>query len=223
MAINSNILTEIDIPETYIDDLPKLKFYCQVIDDSFKCDPIRQMSWNLSSNLISFLWKPIIAAESCRNRDDITSYKQRYPELSQTSLDTCKIQYNRMFNHMVPRSEVAPSQHGPVSESGGGVIGVSPVSLGMDGGEIKKKRGRPRKYGPDGSVSAMALSPLPISSSGPFSSEFSSGKQGKPKGMEFKQSKKVGVDLFGDSVGTNFMPHIITVNAGEDITMKRQS
>ncbi|CAL5192548.1 unnamed protein product [Lathyrus oleraceus] len=122
--------------------------------------------------------------------------------------------------HMAPRSEVPPSQHGPVSESGGGAIGVSPVSLVMDGGAIKKKRGRPRKYGSDGSVSAVALSPLPISSSGPFSSEFSSGKQGKPKGMEFKQSKKVGGDPFGDSVGTNFMPHIITVNAGEDITMK---
>ncbi|XP_058739858.1 AT-hook motif nuclear-localized protein 7-like [Vicia villosa] len=122
--------------------------------------------------------------------------------------------------HMAPRSE-APSQHGAVSESGGGgVIGVSPVSLGMDGGTIKKKRGRPRKYGPDGSVSGVALSPLPISSSGPFSNEFSSGKQGRPKGMEFKQAKKVGVDPFGDSVGTNFMPHIITVNAGEDITMK---
>ncbi|WJX83240.1 hypothetical protein P8452_65914 [Trifolium repens] len=75
MAINSNILAQIDIPETYIDDLPKLKFYCQVIEDSFKCDPIRHMSWNLSSNFISLLWKPIIAAESCRKRDDIISCK----------------------------------------------------------------------------------------------------------------------------------------------------
>ncbi|KAK7295085.1 hypothetical protein RJT34_17988 [Clitoria ternatea] len=75
MAINSNVLAEIDIPETYIDDLPKLKFYCQVIEDSIKCDPIKQMSWNLSSNFISLLWKPLIAAESCRKRDDIVSYK----------------------------------------------------------------------------------------------------------------------------------------------------
>ncbi|ESW11836.1 hypothetical protein PHAVU_008G062600 [Phaseolus vulgaris] len=75
MAINSNVLAEIDIPENYIDDLPKLKFYCQVIEDSIKCDPIKQMSWNLSSNFISLLWKPIIAAESCRKRDDIVSIK----------------------------------------------------------------------------------------------------------------------------------------------------
>ncbi|BAT83618.1 hypothetical protein VIGAN_04079200 [Vigna angularis var. angularis] len=75
MAINSNVLAEIDIPENYIDNLPKLKFYCQVIEDSIKCDPIKQMSWNLSSNFISLLWKPIIAAETCRKRDDIVSIK----------------------------------------------------------------------------------------------------------------------------------------------------
>ncbi|XP_045798623.1 AT-hook motif nuclear-localized protein 7-like [Trifolium pratense] len=121
--------------------------------------------------------------------------------------------------HMAPRSE-APTQHGAVPESGSGAIGVSPVNVGLDGGTIKKKRGRPRKYGPDGSVAAVALSPLPISSSAAFVNEFSTAKQGKPKGMEFKQSKKGGVDPLGDSVGTNFMPHIITVNAGEDITMK---
>ncbi|KAL5078617.1 hypothetical protein RYX36_007038 [Vicia faba] len=85
----------------------------------------------------------------------------------------------------------------------------------MDGGSIKKKRGRPWKYVSDGSVAGVALSPLQISSLGPFSSEFSSGKQQKPNRMEFKHAKKVGVNPFGDSVGTNFMPHIIIVNAGE--------
>ncbi|XP_020219451.1 AT-hook motif nuclear-localized protein 1 [Cajanus cajan] len=120
---------------------------------------------------------------------------------------------------MAPRSEV-PSQGGPVPpEAATGTMGVSPVSVGLDGTAVKKKRGRPRKYGPDGSVT-MALSPMPISSSAPFSNDFSSGKRGKPRGMEYKLQKKFGVDHFGDSIGTNFMPHIITVNAGEDITMK---
>ncbi|KAL2330452.1 hypothetical protein Fmac_018033 [Flemingia macrophylla] len=120
--------------------------------------------------------------------------------------------------HMTPRSE-APIQGGLVPDAAAGAIGVSPVSVGLDGTTVKKKRGRPRKYGPDGSVT-MALSPMPISSSAPFSNDFSSGKQRRPRGMEYKLHKKVGVDYFGDSVGTNFMPHIITVNAGEDITMK---
>ncbi|KAL5143816.1 Rop guanine nucleotide exchange factor 3 [Glycine soja] len=75
MAINSSVLAEIDIPEKYIDNLPKLRFYCQVTEDSIKCDPIKQMSWNFSSNFISLLWKLIIAAESCRKRDDIVSIK----------------------------------------------------------------------------------------------------------------------------------------------------
>ncbi|KAG5053780.1 hypothetical protein GLYMA_03G023500v4 [Glycine max] len=128
--------------------------------------------------------------------------------------------------HVAPRSEAPNQVHVP--DGGGGAaataapVGVSPVSVGLDG-TVKKKRGRPRKYGPDGSVT-MALSPMPISSSAPPSNDFSSGKRGKMRGMDYKPSKKVGLDYIGDlnvcSDGTNFMPHIITVNAGEDITMK---
>ncbi|XP_061371041.1 AT-hook motif nuclear-localized protein 1-like [Gastrolobium bilobum] len=126
--------------------------------------------------------------------------------------------------HVAPRSE-APNQVHVPEAAAAAAVGVSPVSVGLDGTAVKKKRGRPRKYGPDGSVT-MALSPLPISSSAPPSNDFSTGKRGKPRGMEYKQSKKVGLDhhnlgdLTACSDGTNFMPHIITVNAGEDITMK---
>ena len=100
--------------------------------------------------------------------------------------------------HVAPRSE-APSQGAIVSEATtGAIVGVSPVSVGLDGTSVKKKRGRPRKYGPDGSVS-MALSPMPISSSAPFSNDFSSsGKRAKPRGMEYKLPKKFGVDQLGN-------------------------
>ncbi|KAE9604537.1 putative PRONE domain-containing protein [Lupinus albus] len=84
MAINSNVLAEIDIPETYVENLPKLKFYCQVSEDFIKCDPIKLMSWDLSSNFISFLLKPIIAAEACRKRDDIISNKNGRSSLGDT-------------------------------------------------------------------------------------------------------------------------------------------
>ncbi|XP_057455337.1 AT-hook motif nuclear-localized protein 1-like [Lotus japonicus] len=127
--------------------------------------------------------------------------------------------------HVAPRSEAPNQVHVPAPASAGTAAAIvgSPVSVGLDV-TIKKKRGRPRKYGPDGPVS-MALSPLPISSSVPPSNDYSSGKRGKPRGMEYKQSKKIGLDHhLGDlnacSDGTSFMPHIITVNAGEDITMK---
>ncbi|XP_024019025.1 AT-hook motif nuclear-localized protein 1 [Morus notabilis] len=121
---------------------------------------------------------------------------------------------------------VAPRMENPGQPAGGDPITPSPVSAGLAANTGKKKRGRPRKYGPDGTVT-MALSPMPISSSAPPSGEFSSGKRGKARssGFEYKQHKKVGLDHFSGewnscSLGTNFMPHIITVNAGEDVTMK---
>ncbi|KAK1438690.1 hypothetical protein QVD17_04500 [Tagetes erecta] len=100
-------------------------------------------------------------------------------------------------------------------------LGVMPLSM-------KKKRGRPRKYGPDGSVT-QALSPKPISSaaSSPVI-DFSSGKRAKIRlpsaGKHHQHSPKIGMESLGDwfscSVGANFTPHIINVNAGEDVTMK---
>jgi len=62
--------------------------------------------------------------------------------------------------HVAPRSEAPPQ--GTVSPAGV----MTPASAGIPGIMEKKKRGRPRKYGPDGSVS-RALSPTPISSSAP--------------------------------------------------------
>ncbi|CAK7355752.1 unnamed protein product [Dovyalis caffra] len=141
---------------------------------------------------------------------------------------------------------------------------------------VKKKRGRPRKYGPDGSVT-MALSPKPISSAAPALSppviDFSAEKQKKIKPvskakyelqnlvtythalqveeplttvaenfcLEIEESPNIytgaqvipAIDSWdfllliqfvsewvACSVGANFTPHIITVNAGEDVTMK---
>ncbi|KAE9600889.1 hypothetical protein Lal_00011379 [Lupinus albus] len=128
--------------------------------------------------------------------------------------------------HVAPRSEAPNQVHAPdaAATAAATAFVVSPVSVGLDGTAVKKKRGRPRKYGPDGSVTTTALSPMPISSSGLHSNDFSSGKRGKLWGMEYKQSKKVGLDHPGDfnaySHGTNFMTHVITVNAGKDITME---
>ncbi|KAF7813306.1 AT-hook motif nuclear-localized protein 6-like [Senna tora] len=58
------------------------------------------------------------------------------------------------------------------------------------GTEFKKKRGRPRKYGPDGSM-ALALSPMPISSSIPLTGDFSGWKRGRGRPTEsIKKSYK---------------------------------
>ncbi|VVB12022.1 unnamed protein product [Arabis nemorensis] len=100
---------------------------------------------------------------------------------------------------------------------------------GFSSGPMKKKRGRPRKYGHDGAT--VALSPNPISSAAPTTShviDFSaSEKRNKVKPATTSSSfvkTKYQVENLGEwapsSTGANFTPHIITVNAGEDVTKK---
>ncbi|KAJ8553096.1 hypothetical protein K7X08_020489 [Anisodus acutangulus] len=137
--------------------------------------------------------------------------------------------------HVAPRTTENPSQF---SGSAPQIMVISPTPATVGGGAavasgggvamvavVKKKRGRPRKYGPDG-----ALSPKPTSSAGPVGPspviDFSV-KRGKirPVGWVSKpHMPKLDVENSGEwiscSVGANFTPHIITVNTGEDVTMK---
>ncbi|KAK0596778.1 hypothetical protein LWI29_018948 [Acer saccharum] len=92
------------------------------------------------------------------------------------------------------------------------------------GTEGKKKRGRPRKYGPDGTV-AMPLSPMPISASIPMTGEYSAWKRGRGRPVDStKKSPKLEYDSPAEKisffVGANFTPHVLAINAGEDVTMK---
>lgn len=120
-----------------------------------------------------------------------------------------------------PAMAVGPVLSAPPAVAVEQGIVAMPVANGVaPGTEMKKKRGRPRKYGPDG----KPLSPMPISASIPLTGE------------TWKPSKGVSVDLFKKkkhklefgspgsqvpySVGANFTPHMITVNAGEDVSMK---
>ncbi|KAE8730710.1 AT-hook motif nuclear-localized protein 1 [Hibiscus syriacus] len=127
--------------------------------------------------------------------------------------------------HIAPRSENSTQNPTPGSASPKQAAqpGV-PLPVSVAGMPEKKKRGRPRKYGPDGSVT-KALSPKPISTAAPPSViDFSAVKRGKVKyPTSFSKSKKE-LENLGEwvacSVGANFTPHIITVNSGEDITMK---
>lgn len=122
--------------------------------------------------------------------------------------------------HVAPRSE-APPQPG-VSQAGV----LIPASAGMPGMMEKKKRGRPRKYGPDGNVT-KALSPMPISSSAPPAvGSYPVAKRGRGKAAASvaKMQPKFDMVSMGEGVGrtdgANFTPHVITVNVGEDVTAK---
>ncbi|XP_039683377.1 rop guanine nucleotide exchange factor 3 isoform X2 [Medicago truncatula] len=138
MAINSNILADIDIPETYIDDLPQSgrgnlgdtiyqymytvdKFSPERLLDCLKlssehealdladrvessmytwrrkaCLSHSKSSWKEVKDLMDDTdWKDKNYILADRAEALLFSLKQRYPELSQTSLDACKIQYNK--------------------------------------------------------------------------------------------------------------------------------
>ncbi|CAH8305999.1 unnamed protein product [Eruca vesicaria subsp. sativa] len=107
-----------------------------------------------------------------------------------------------------------------------------------------KKRGRPRKYNPDGSL-AVTYSPMPISSSVSLTTAFAPPQRGRGRGrgrergrgrveppninnnnnwlrnpqmFEFNNTSPVAAT--SEVVGSSFTPHVLTVNAGEDVTMK---
>lgn len=125
-----------------------------------------------------------------------------------------------------------------------GPPGFSPVSGGIPTSLVKKKRGRPRKYGPDGVAAGGGetgglLSPLPISASAPPASggysEIKFGEvEGTGGGFVAEKKKKLkmnsesklkssygSTDLGGKiSSGGSFTPHMVTVNPGEDVTSK---
>ncbi|XP_009382370.2 AT-hook motif nuclear-localized protein 9 isoform X1 [Musa acuminata AAA Group] len=122
-------------------------------------------------------------------------------------------------------SPPAASLHG----GGGGGLGEGASQTEP----VKRKRGRPRKYGPDGSV-ALALSP--ISSSAPPSatvigSETASGAgaptlkrgRGRPPGTGRKQQLASLGEWVVGSAGMGFTPHVITIAIGEDIAAKIMS
>ncbi|GJN26589.1 hypothetical protein PR202_gb14532 [Eleusine coracana subsp. coracana] len=82
---------------------------------------------------------------------------------------------------------------------------------------VKKKRGRPRKYGPDGTVGMGLKSAASADSGGGGGSN--SNPDGKRRGRPPGSGKKKQLDALGSS-GTSFTPHIITVKPNEDVASK---
>lgn len=109
-----------------------------------------------------------------------------------------------------------PGMPQPVSGSGGALV----VSVSGSGGElVKKKRGRPRKYGPDGTMGSAVKTEAGGQSGGAGSNSNPDGKRrGRPPGS----GKKKQLDALG-SAGTSFTPHIITVKPNEDVASKIMS
>lgn len=80
----------------------------------------------------------------------------------------------------------------------------------------KKKRGRPRKYGPDGTMALALCSTTSTSECNNASlSETNVKRPGRPPGF----GKKQQLEALGTS-GMSFTPHVIIVKAGEDVASK---
>ncbi|KAL5552084.1 hypothetical protein UlMin_002260 [Ulmus minor] len=86
---------------------------------------------------------------------------------------------------------------------------------------VKKKRGRPRKYGPDAPVSLRLSSMSAPPNLNPGSASPSSKRgRGRPPGTGRKQQLAALGDWMNNSAGLAFAPHVIIVDAGEDIVAK---
>uniref|UniRef100_A0ACD5THW3 Uncharacterized protein n=1 Tax=Avena sativa TaxID=4498 RepID=A0ACD5THW3_AVESA len=120
----------------------------------------------------------------------------------------------------------APQPYATVPPPGSNALGMGEL--------MRKKRGRPRKYAPDGSM-ALALAPLSSASGGAptpppgqqqqhgFSissppSDPNAKRRGRPPGS----GKKKQFEALG-SWGISFTPHILSVKAGEDVASKIMS
>ncbi|KAI3432122.1 AT-hook motif nuclear-localized protein [Psidium guajava] len=129
------------------------------------------------------------------------------------------------FRVTPPGSERPGQVDGPTMVAAPPALTVTPVSTATLSTEVKKKRGRPRKYGPDG----LALSPMPISASIPLTGEYSAWQRGRGRRPidSVKKKHKFDFESPGEKiayfVGANFSPHVLTVNPGEDVTMKVMS
>ncbi|KAL5215278.1 hypothetical protein ABZP36_004430 [Zizania latifolia] len=101
--------------------------------------------------------------------------------------------------------------------------GGGATAAGGSGGElVKKKRGRPRKYGPDGNI-GLGLKPAAAAGAEAGGQSGGAGSNsnpdGKRRGRAPGSGKKKQLDALGSS-GSSFTPHIITVKPNEDVASK---
>ncbi|KAL3514895.1 hypothetical protein ACH5RR_027612 [Cinchona calisaya] len=154
---------------------------------------------------------------------------------------------NNVFKSPLSASSPPPYPAPPAAADG-----LLPNNANLISGEaVKRKRGRPRKYGPDGSIAmplappaaAITPPPAPVTTTiSPLGGDFSpssvhqppsvaapppsgtpsSSMKKKARGRPPGSGKRQKVEAFG-SAGVGFTPHVITVKAGEDVSAKIMS
>eukprot|EP00249_Psilotum_nudum_P021451 c28110_g1_i1 orf=488-1669(+) len=119
-------------------------------------------------------------------------------------------------------SNLNPSPFLPDMSAG---IASHPMSASMGMGiernePTKRKRGRPRKYGPDGII---ALAAVPLSTATMSVTPSQKRGRGRPPGSGRKQQLAAIGGWLAGSAGAGFTPHVITVAAGEDVAARIMS
>ncbi|XP_043697954.1 AT-hook motif nuclear-localized protein 14-like [Telopea speciosissima] len=107
------------------------------------------------------------------------------------------------------------------------VTGRAPVSACTPPETVKRKRGRPRKYGtPDAPASATpsasSAKKVSVTSDSSLPLSPSSSSPHKKEQLSASSPKKAQLVALGDA-GQGFTPHVITVAAGEDVAQKIMS
>lgn len=100
-----------------------------------------------------------------------------------------------------------------------GSIGAS--SSLPQGEPVRRKRGRPRKYGAQGAMS-LALTPPPSTQAMSLNPTQKRGR-GRPPGSGRKQQFASFGGWLSNTAGIGFTPHVIMIAVGEDITTKIMS
>ncbi|XP_030454070.1 AT-hook motif nuclear-localized protein 5 [Syzygium oleosum] len=130
--------------------------------------------------------------------------------------------------HVQAQSNVRSSLGGPVYAAEPSNANFSHgINMGMSSAmpssePVKKKRGRPRKYGPDGKVplGLLPMSATPSNASSGSLTESQKRARGRPPGSGRKQRLAATGEWMNSSAGIAFAPHVITVGPGEDVAAK---
>ncbi|BAU00349.1 hypothetical protein LR48_Vigan06g020800 [Vigna angularis] len=117
---------------------------------------------------------------------------------------------NNHHHHHNPPPPPPPPE--PLNDNHSCEAALKPCALGVGSSESsKKKRGRPRKYSPDGNIALGLVPNYPAASSAESPAK---KHRGRPPGSGKKQMDALGIS------GTGFTPHVISAEAGEDIGAK---
>ncbi|EOA27415.1 hypothetical protein CARUB_v10023550mg [Capsella rubella] len=124
------------------------------------------------------------------------------------------------------RSASPPQQY---QQPGENPVLTMNMNMNMPGGEpgvmagsepVKKRRGRPRKYGPESGEMSLGLVPgAPSFTVSQPSNSSGGGGEKKMRGRPPGSGNKHKLQALG-STGMGFTPHVLTVRTGEDVSSK---